>query len=56
MAAVDSDVLRLQLIDQLLRVPAEQLVEVERLLRALSRPVPVLRVSKSGPVPVAQRD
>ncbi len=39
-----------------MRLPAEQLVEVERLLESLSRPVPVPSLRQSDPVPAAQRD
>src|SRR5271165_554453 len=56
MPAVDPNLLRLQLIDRMLRLPAEQLVEVERLLESLSRPLPAPRPRQSGPLPAAERD
>src|ERR1051325_3163728 len=56
MPATDPNRLRLQLIEQILRLPAEQLLEVERVLESLSRLLPVPRVEQNSPVSMAQRD
>ena len=56
MPAADPNLLRLQLIERMMRLPAEQLVEVERFLESLSRPLPVPPARQSDQVPPAERD
>jgi len=54
-SADDANLLRLQLLDQLLHLPAAQLAEVERLLKSLDRSSPA-PASKKAPIPVVERD